>query len=574
MRKRRSYRKRLITMGILLAMLLILMIVFFVLPFLPLTENKKKQCLAEVEYDRCYTLLINGKSRLYINDLGLGDVQTVVTADIDSVRWLHTTLKGVWINKYLFLPFNDGRLVVANPDYQMDEKLAVYNQRIDTLIKQNIDRLEKSLTHMKKVERDVNYYLDVNNVTDIGYNSIATIASKIIETRQQREHTLALLKSITTQQQVEIKIIQRYTLIERDDSGHVQRTACRILENEMPSDYYTIETEDRHKSKGAHSIYHNITTADFVKETIKTAPLKMSSKVYEGEMSDGKREGHGMYYDDDGNFYDGFWKDDKREGFGFAIDTIGRLRAGEWKADVFQGERMTYTADRIYGIDISRYQHDIGKKKYAINWDKVRISHLGTISSKKIRGDVDYPISFCYIKSTEGKTIKNNYYNADYTKAKKVGIRCGAYHFFSTKSNASEQARWFLQNTHFQKGDLPPVLDVEPSGSQIRAMGGSEAMWNAIRTWLTTVEKTVGVKPLLYVSQNFVNRYMEDAPDIKRDYRVWIARYGEYKPDIKLAIWQLCPDGRVSGIHGHVDINVFNGYNDQYEDFLQENCIR
>jgi lysozyme len=99
-------------------------------------------------------------------------------------------------------------------------------------------------------------------------------------------------------------------------------------------------------------------------------------------------------------------------------------------------------------------------------------------------------------------------------------------------------------------------------------------MWNAIRTWLTTVEKTVGVKPLLYVSQNFVNRYMEDAPDIKRDYRVWIARYGEYKPDIKLAIWQLCPDGRVSGIHGHVDINVFNGYNDQYEDFLQENCIR
>lgn len=573
MKKRQTYRRRLITVGILIALLLILMIVFFVMPFLPLTDSKKEQCLAEVEYDRCYSLLIDGKPRLYINDLGLGDVQTAVTASIDSVRWVHTTLKGVWINRYLFLPINAGRLVVANPDYQMDDTLVVFNQMIDTLIQQNIVRLEKSLRHLKKVEHDVNYYLDVNNVTDVGYNSIATIASKIIETRQQRELTLGILKNITPRQKVEIKMLQRYTLIERDDSGHVQRMACRILENEIPADYYTIETKDRHKPDSVHSIYHNITTADFVKETIKTAPLKMSSQVYEGELHNGKREGHGMYYDDDGNFYDGFWKDDKREGFGFAIDSIGRLRAGEWKADVYLGERMTYTADRIYGIDISRYQHDIGKKKYAINWDKVRISHLGTISSKKIRGDVDYPVSFCYIKSTEGKTIKNNYYKSDYANAKKVGIRCGAYHFYSTKSTASEQARWFLQNTHFQKGDLPPVLDIEPSAGQIRAMGGSEAMWKDIRIWLTTVEKAVGVKPLLYVSQNFVNRYMKDVPDIKRNYRVWIARYGEYKPDIKLVIWQLCPDGRVSGIHGQVDINVFNGYNDQYEDFLEGYCI-
>jgi len=83
-----------------------------------------------------------------------------------------------------------------------------------------------------------------------------------------------------------------------------------------------------------------------------------------------------------------------------------------------------------------------------------------------------------------------------------------------------------------------------------------------------------GVKPLLYVSQNFVNKYMEDVPDIKRNYKVWIARYGEYKPDLRLAIWQLCPDGQVSGIRGKVDINVFNGYNDQYEDFLEEKCIK
>jgi lysozyme len=33
--------------------------------------------------------------------------------------------------------------------------------------------------------------------------------------------------------------------------------------------------------------------------------------------------------------------------------------------------------------------------------------------------------------------------------------------------------------------------------------------------------------------------------------------------------WQLCPDGRVSGINGDVDINVFNGYQAQFDEFVR-----
>jgi lysozyme len=85
-------------------------------------------------------------------------------------------------------------------------------------------------------------------------------------------------------------------------------------------------------------------------------------------------------------------------------------------------------------------------------------------------------------------------------------------------------------------------------------------MWQNVRTWLRTVEHRTGKRPILYISQTFVNRYLDSAPDIKHSYPIWIARYGEYKPDIKLKIWQLAPDGRVDGIYGAVDINVFNGY--------------
>ena len=204
----------------------------------------------------------------------------------------------------------------------------------------------------------------------------------------------------------------------------------------------------------------------------------------------------------------------------------------------------------------------------------MRITHLGTISNKRIQGAVDYPVSFCYIKATEGTTVKNRYYHNDYTQARQHGILCGTYHFFSTKSSATDQAKYFIQNAHFNKGDLPPVLDVEPYPSQVKAMGGTEVMLNKVRTFLRILKEHTGVKPILYVSQSFVNRYLTDAVDIKREYKVWIARYGEYKPDIRLAIWQLSPDGRVAGIRGNVDINVFNGYQDEYQDFLETQLIK
>jgi lysozyme len=95
-----------------------------------------------------------------------------------------------------------------------------------------------------------------------------------------------------------------------------------------------------------------------------------------------------------------------------------------------------------------------------------------------------------------------------------------------------------------------------------------------MRVFLKNVELFTHVRPILYVSQQFVNRYLSAAPDLKHGYQVWIARYGEYKPDVKLAVWQLSPNGRVKGIHGEVDINVFNGYHTQFEQFLKEETVK
>lgn len=310
-------------------------------------------------------------------------------------------------------------------------------------------------------------------------------------------------------------------------------------------------------------------TALWRADTLISGTRADSLGTYTGEMNDRYQpDGHGIYRGADGSYYNGQWLNGRRNGFGFGVTADGKVKVGEWKAGKYRGERMTYTAERIYGIDISRYQHGKGRKKYPIAWNKVRITGLGSISRKKIHGSVSYPVSFVYIKSTEGISVRNPFYLSDYRQARKNGIRCGAYHFFSPTSKPSAQAYYFLRHSKFGKGDFPPVLDVEPSPSQVKAMGGAKAMFSRLRTWLTIVHRATGKRPILYVGQDFVNRYIRFAPDIARDYRVWIARYGEYRPDVRLVFWQLCPDGRVRGIRGEVDINVFNGFKDQYEEFL------
>ena len=98
-------------------------------------------------------------------------------------------------------------------------------------------------------------------------------------------------------------------------------------------------------------------------------------------------------------------------------------------------------------------------------------------------------------------------------------------------------------------------------------MGGTKAMFAHIRKWLNMVEQAHGVKPVLYVSQKFVDKYLPAAPDLMKNYNVWIARYGMYRPNVNLVYWQLCPDGRVKGINTEVDINVFNGFQTEWERF-------
>jgi lysozyme len=448
------------------------------------------------------------------------------------------------------------------PPHIPDKVEIYYRHPLSTdTITQAIQKVEAEMAEMQ-------YYLRVHNVDDDGYNLVALYHQALQQEQyallRQEKHSLLSQQKQTSQQHRAITMKRTISASQRP------MIAVKTLGGYWKAGQFHVGYL---KGKGiVRDFKGRIVSAEWDADTIVKAVRIDDTGIYRGQMDHYYLAcGQGTMDEWDGCHKEGFWRDDRLHGFAFDSSPNHQLRIGEWKDGQYKGERMKYTTERIYGIDISRHQHEKGRRRYGINWKKLRITSLGRRHQAEGR---TFPVSFVYIKATEGTNIRNRYYRSDYLQAVRTGIHVGAYHFFSIKSTAEEQASFFLSNAGIRKSDFPPVLDVEPTEGQIKQIGGDEELMRRIRVWMQIVERRTGKRPILYVSQMFVNRHMANAPDIKEKYNIWIARYGQYRPDVKLVYWQLCADGRVDGITGDVDVNVFNGYQGQFDEFVRTGMHR
>ncbi len=561
------------------SVLAVLLFIYIAYRCLPLSQEQVDDSAVTVRQQSYYQLEVDGRPAVYFSDY-VDSAFVGGSVSSDSVSMRSVSLRGYWVNRMSVLPSCFGRIAIPwrnKPSTIVNLRSAALHRLLFRLF----IKTDTELGGLQTQRNELSYYLRVHSVQDYGYNKIAAYHEAVVHKMDSIRKVMRALHGIRHDARLRVRQVNRYSVV--PSAGKNQGLSCNRLRIYNDRDAVLLQAADGMTPFGVHTRLsvgraldelprHNQQSSVRAPRIPKGA-LPDSAGYYMGEQKNGRANGYGQYYGQDGSFYDGHWAEGRRNGFGIYIAPHEYLQVGEWKNDVFKGERLTYTADRIYGIDLSRHQHEQKNKYYDISWSKLRITDLGTLSSKTIKGTVDYPVSFAYVKSTEGCTVLNGYYASDYAAARRHGIRVGTYHFFSTTSAGSAQADYFLRHSRFGKGDLPPVLDVEPSDAQIARMGGAEAMFRSIRAWMAKVHKRTGRRPILYISQMFANHYMPLAPDLGDNYLVWIARYGEYKPDIKLAYWQLSPDGKVRGIHGDVDINVFNGYRNQYEEFLKRHSF-
>ncbi len=200
----------------------------------------------------------------------------------------------------------------------------------------------------------------------------------------------------------------------------------------------------------------------------------------------------------------------------------------------------------IHGIDVSKYQQQI-------NWDYVR--------DMEVRG---IKIGFAFIKATEGIMREDRFFDRNWKKTKEAGLPRGAYHFFLATKSGKLQAKNFISSVEIEPGDLPPVLDVEQTYG-VR----SDLLRERCREWLDEVERHYKVKPIIYTNVEFYKQHLKGEFD---DYPLWVAHYlQKNKPRISRDwhFWQHSESGKVNGIRGRVDFNVFNGDSTDFQNLLK-----
>lgn len=199
----------------------------------------------------------------------------------------------------------------------------------------------------------------------------------------------------------------------------------------------------------------------------------------------------------------------------------------------------------IHGIDVSKYQQ-------TISWDAVK--------EMKVK---DIQLGFVFIKATEGIIKTDPQFKRNWKKSKQAGMIRGAYHFFLATKDGREQAENFISSVDLEKGDLPPVVDIEQTyGVDITLLK------KELKEWLDVIEYYYGVKPIIYTNVDFYSRYLGKEFN---SYPLWAAHYYQYntpRVERNWDFWQHSEEGRVNGILSKVDFNVFNGDSLQFRSML------
>lgn len=200
----------------------------------------------------------------------------------------------------------------------------------------------------------------------------------------------------------------------------------------------------------------------------------------------------------------------------------------------------------VHGIDVSRHQG-------TIHWEKVAAMRSENIG-----------IKFVFIKATEGITRTDDKFRKNWKASKEHNLIRGAYHFYYPSRDAKKQAQNFESKVKLEPGDLPPVIDIEVSNGKSK-----KSIVEDLKFMCDQLEKTYAAKPIIYTNLHFYETYLKD--DFK-EYPLWISCYFDQKRFEKECghswkIWQHSDKGKIDGIKGPVDFNVFNGSMNQLKKF-------
>lgn len=200
--------------------------------------------------------------------------------------------------------------------------------------------------------------------------------------------------------------------------------------------------------------------------------------------------------------------------------------------------------ESLTGVDVSHWQQDI-------DWEQVKDS------------GVDFAmIRLGYRGYEKGGIGLDTYAIANLDGAIAAGLDVGVY-FFSqalTPEEAEEEAYFVVQQLepYAEHITMPVVYDwehVNVENTRTENMRDPDLLTDCSLAFLQTVE-AAGYRPMVYFNRTQSWKYL-NLEELK-DYEFWLAAYTQRMDfPYKIKMWQYTNKGRVPGIEGECDVNVY-----------------
>ncbi len=205
---------------------------------------------------------------------------------------------------------------------------------------------------------------------------------------------------------------------------------------------------------------------------------------------------------------------------------------------------------------------DVDRTRYPVKGIDVS-AHNGVVNYARVAAD---SVTFVIAKASEGVSFRDKRFVMNIESARRHGLRTGAYHFFRFDIPGFRQAQNFLRAVDGVVLDFPLIIDVEEWGNA-DSFTTAEVV-NELREMVECLGEA-GRKVMIYTNKSGYERFIKFRFD---DLPLWVCSLRhEPATSVGWSLWQHSHKGHVPGVIGDVDLNTFNGNNEEFLDFLFKN---
>lgn len=211
----------------------------------------------------------------------------------------------------------------------------------------------------------------------------------------------------------------------------------------------------------------------------------------------------------------------------------------------------------VHGVDVSVYEPNV-------DWRSLRAQGF----------------RFALIRATSSISYVDPKFSEHWAGAREAGILRGAYHYLFAGQDAKKQADSFIATVGSDKGELPPIVDLEDAYNEDVSNG---KIITTCKAFLDILEQAFGRTPMIYSRKTYLEPRVSangKAPAWAKDYELWVAQYPfEFDParmpNINMPkqpagwkdwnFWQYSESAIVDGVTDEinrptrVDLNWFRG---------------